>query len=99
VSLIHKLSTTNHHQNSHSATKNLPLTTSYGHVKKPNQKGTELTSQVKYGKEERTKWRNSSHTFKNTQLYNYKVFKKKKCNHIKDITRYETYCRKRKRLI
>jgi hypothetical protein len=41
------------HQNAHSATQNLPLTTSYGHVKKSKQKGRESTSQVMYGKEEK----------------------------------------------
>jgi hypothetical protein len=50
----------NHHQNAHCATQNLPLTTSYGHVKKRKQKETESTSQVKYGKEEKRKWKNSS---------------------------------------
>jgi hypothetical protein len=63
----------NHHQNAHSAT--LTLITSYGHVKKPKQKGTELTSEVKYGSEEKRKWRKSSHT---TRKSNYTtVFEKK----------------------
>jgi hypothetical protein len=53
--LIHKLSTTNYHQSAHSATQNIPPTTTYGHVKKPNQKGTESTSQVKYAKKEKSK--------------------------------------------
>jgi hypothetical protein len=57
-------------------------------VKKPNHKGTELTSQVKYGKEERRKWKNSSHTLKKS---NYTTVFLKKCNHIKDIKRYERY--------
>jgi hypothetical protein len=65
----------NHHQNAHSATHNLPLTTSYEHVKKPKQKGTELTSQVKYGRVEKRKWRNLSHTSRKSNSTT--VFEKK----------------------
>jgi hypothetical protein len=81
----------NHHQNAHSThkTQNLPLTTSYGHVKKPMQKGTELTSQVKYGREEKRKWINSSHTSRKSNYTT--VFEKKKKKENVNIKRYETY--------